>query len=278
MTPEHKALVAELLDPNFEGAFQHVRSYSEIDRLFRQAASAIESLSAQCAQLQAGEPTGYIDRQRQKFASIEKHDIATLAKGGWTPVYLASPQPANPAQVTDAMVEAAMSAPPIPGRGPNVFDPDRMRAALTAAIGAGGQAVDQGLRDAAKAMGAEVARSVPVVGSQPHPADERVVEALRQIRKLSGLDDVLCEGANALVMSRMADIHQHADAALAASHMPVGDGVAAIAAERRRQVEAEGWTPEHDDQHTRGELARAAACYALAYDLGSERELLWPWA
>ncbi len=103
MTPEHKALVAELLDPNFEGAFQHVRSYSEIDRLFRQAASAIESLSAQCAQLQAGEPTGYIDRQRQKFASIEKHDIATLAKGGWTPVYLASPQPANPAQVTDAV-------------------------------------------------------------------------------------------------------------------------------------------------------------------------------
>ncbi len=195
-----------------------------------------------------------------------------------TAYLVASPQPANPAQVTDAMVEAAMSAPPIPGRGPNVFDPDRMRAALTAAIGAGGQAVDQGLRDAAKAMGAEVARSVPVVGSQPHPADERVVEALRQIRKLSGLDDVLCEGANALVMSRMADIHQHADAALAASHMPVGDGVAAIAAERRRQVEAEGWTPEHDDQHTRGELARAAACYALAYDLGSERELLWPWA
>lgn len=32
-----------------------------------------------------------------------------------------------------------------------------------------------------------------------------------------------------------------------------------IAAERRRQIEAEGWTPEHDDQHDEAEMARAAA-------------------
>lgn len=37
------------------------------------------------------------------------------------------------------------------------------------------------------------------------------------------------------------------------------DGVIAeIAAERKRQIEAEGWTPEHDDAHDKGELARAA--------------------
>ena len=35
-----------------------------------------------------------------------------------------------------------------------------------------------------------------------------------------------------------------------------------IAAERRRQIEAEGWTAEHDDTHTAGQLANAAACYA----------------
>jgi hypothetical protein len=34
-----------------------------------------------------------------------------------------------------------------------------------------------------------------------------------------------------------------------------------IAAERRRQVEAEGWTPEHDDEHGNAELAAAAAAY-----------------
>lgn len=40
--------------------------------------------------------------------------------------------------------------------------------------------------------------------------------------------------------------------------------VAEIAAERKRQVEDEGWTPEHDDEHESGEMARAAAAYALA--------------
>lgn len=37
-----------------------------------------------------------------------------------------------------------------------------------------------------------------------------------------------------------------------------------VLAERIRQVEAEGWTSEHDDQHSRGEMASAAGVYALA--------------
>lgn len=36
-----------------------------------------------------------------------------------------------------------------------------------------------------------------------------------------------------------------------------------VAAERRRQIEVEGWTPEHDDLHGDGELAAAGACYAI---------------
>lgn len=36
-----------------------------------------------------------------------------------------------------------------------------------------------------------------------------------------------------------------------------------VAAERRRQVEVEGWTPAHDDQHMDGSMAQAAAAYAL---------------
>lgn len=35
-----------------------------------------------------------------------------------------------------------------------------------------------------------------------------------------------------------------------------------VLAERQRQIEKEGWTPEHDDQHHCGELALAAAGYA----------------
>jgi hypothetical protein len=47
-----------------------------------------------------------------------------------------------------------------------------------------------------------------------------------------------------------------------------------IAAERSRQVEVEGWTLEHDDAHDSGELADAAACYAL----GRKMPSIWPWA
>lgn len=37
-----------------------------------------------------------------------------------------------------------------------------------------------------------------------------------------------------------------------------------VLSERARQVSVEGWTPEHDDQHDKGELAAAAACYAAS--------------
>lgn len=52
-----------------------------------------------------------------------------------------------------------------------------------------------------------------------------------------------------------------------------------VQAERRRQVEAEGWTPEHDDEHDTGALASAAGCYAmfsLAYPAGDPSHF-WPW-
>jgi hypothetical protein len=52
--------------------------------------------------------------------------------------------------------------------------------------------------------------------------------------------------------------------------------------ERRRQVEAEGWKPEHDDEHDCGELEKAAACYALnaggyVWQGGIPDENLWKW-
>lgn len=54
-----------------------------------------------------------------------------------------------------------------------------------------------------------------------------------------------------------------------------------IEAERQRQIDAEGWTPKHDDGHGNGQLARAAACYALA-DNGNPISrgvpFEWPWA
>lgn len=47
--------------------------------------------------------------------------------------------------------------------------------------------------------------------------------------------------------------------------LPLGTkiGVELITEERTRQIEEEGWTPSHDDNHDNGELAAAAGCYAL---------------
>lgn len=53
-----------------------------------------------------------------------------------------------------------------------------------------------------------------------------------------------------------------------------------IAAERRRQIEAEGWTPERDDKYRPYVLSGAAGCYAmhtLAYPAGDPPPA-WPFA
>lgn len=54
----------------------------------------------------------------------------------------------------------------------------------------------------------------------------------------------------------------------------------AIKAERRRQIDVEGWAPEHDDAHCGGSLAAAAGCYALfsdAYPNEGQPPKDWPW-
>ncbi|TIX02024.1 MAG: hypothetical protein E5V57_22955 [Mesorhizobium sp.] len=61
-----------------------------------------------------------------------------------------------------------------------------------------------------------------------------------------------------------------------------------VIAERRRQVDAEGFNAEHDDAHSGGEMALAAAAYSIGLPRlsGSVQfgkrflpwlERLWPW-
>lgn len=73
-------------------------------------------------------------------------------------------------------------------------------------------------------------------------------------------------------------------------------GIELITEERKRQVEKEGWSFKHDDEHVDEELALAAACYAIPspqygitdaahaidgyfnkYEVCIEREWFWPW-
>lgn len=60
-----------------------------------------------------------------------------------------------------------------------------------------------------------------------------------------------------------------------------------VLAERERQKTVEGWTAEHDDAHNLGEMADAAACYAIRSSRTTDDQAacagrsiinrLWPW-
>lgn len=66
-------------------------------------------------------------------------------------------------------------------------------------------------------------------------------------------------------------------------------GIELITEERKRQVEVEGWTPEHDAEHGDQQMADAAICYvARTINISSSDEYssggnesppyAWPWA
>lgn len=55
------------------------------------------------------------------------------------------------------------------------------------------------------------------------------------------------------------------------------NGAEMIAAERQRQVEVEGWTPEHDALHGDGQLVDAARCYLIAPRFKNGPPHYWPW-
>lgn len=58
-------------------------------------------------------------------------------------------------------------------------------------------------------------------------------------------------------------------------------GAERIALERQRQIEQEGWTPEHDREHKQNEMIEAAMCYAYpdtaARHPVGDPPAGWPW-
>lgn len=74
-----------------------------------------------------------------------------------------------------------------------------------------------------------------------------------------------CEGSQGIAMTHSEIAAAVLDATLALSQAELD-----VIAERRRQVEVEGFTAAHDDRHADGSLERAAACYAWAASLSDE--------
>lgn len=119
------------------------------------------------------------------------------------------------------------------------------------------------------------------------PTAERI-KALEWHKLLEELSDLplLVPGSQTLVFQAVRKLQEQARALIGtlASAEPKSDGVEIIHAERQRQVQQEGRTPEHDDEHSRGEMAIAAACYALegtdawvSYPDDDPAGSGWPW-
>ncbi|EPE4499411.1 hypothetical protein L5566_006835, partial [Pseudomonas aeruginosa] len=82
--------------------------------------------------------------------------------------------------------------------------------------------------------------------------------------KLNRISEKL-ERCNALLVARAAQAGQVPQAWLD------------VQAERRRQIEAKGWTPEHDDLYCSAELPRAAAAY-IRNGANDEAPAIWPFS
>jgi hypothetical protein len=114
------------------------------------------------------------------------------------------------------------------------------------------------------------------MSNQEHPTDEltalraRITELERECDELRAAlaEEVRVSRARKQAADNQEQMLSSAEAALtSATAQDQQDespllGAEMILSERRRAVTVEGWTPEHDDQHTNGELAWAAVCYA----------------
>jgi hypothetical protein len=114
---------------------------------------------------------------------------------------------------------------------------------------------------------------------------EKLAEVLRKMLVKQRADLMQAQPADPTkyllgVKFSASDATKMVEDAIAASGYPWTAAARDVLAERRRQQEVEGWTPERDDMYTNCELARAAATYSVctrAHELKVCDVVAWPW-
>ncbi|HGN0950169.1 TPA: hypothetical protein ACQTYN_001110 [Pseudomonas aeruginosa] len=154
-----------------------------------------------------------------------------------------------------------------------VYDSDELVAVPRGLLGAACHAIDKkryAPRTIAKLR--EYARGLPTpVAQAQHSVPEEFIGRLSEF--------LAQRGATGKALLR-----ELRDMLAAAPGKEVPQAWLDVQAERRRQITAEGWTPQHDDEHADGQMARASACYALAGSSAPNDgtaallvSLAWPW-
>lgn len=86
-----------------------------------------------------------------------------------------------------------------------------------------------------------------------------------------------CAGDNESILEAIDDMKKRIAELEARAFNPA---ILDVIAERQRQQSVEGWTPEHDDEHSGGEMALAASSYALyahRKPIAPAIPFNWPW-
>lgn len=136
--------------------------------------------------------------------------------------------------------------------------------------------------------GKKIAARQPVEQNWQHIANEWADAATNGVQWLRNIRDGASTLADALACmeSNVERIQQLKPPAQA---VDLGPGIKAIGAERERQLQAEGFTRDGDQQYRRGELAKAATAYvqlaAMDLEAGGRNHIawhgpaaVWPWA
>jgi hypothetical protein len=108
----------------------------------------------------------------------------------------------------------------------------------------------------------------PVSSTDNTTVVQALVEDLQIDPTLADAVEQLCGMRNALAGKALVAVDAGINALLKVNAPVADNGLARIGAEQARQRTVEGWTPEHDQQHSAGDLAAAAGCYAHHASLG----------
>ena len=126
--------------------------------------------------------------------------------------------------------------------------------------------------------------NITIVDSTSQNAATLCLRAAARLRRLADAFVALAAKKEPFDIEAQVEVNQSVRRAERDAQDLTGEltGAEMISAERRRQQAVEGWSAEHDDEHTNGQIIDAALCYVYAsFNLGHpamKKPLKeWPW-
>ncbi|KGS43821.1 hypothetical protein X945_3215 [Burkholderia pseudomallei ABCPW 107] len=233
-----------------EGHEVYARNVADVEQLLSEMGERLDAFESTPQPAQADAPA----EARAKSISDEMMDLADRLGSEWKDV--------DPRAWQHLLVYAPAEA----------FPYQKTFNAIAAATSVEGGHVSISVKAFRDAFGGAVAEAREPIAWVTD--DDRAITAAQKQRALA-------DGGATASSVRPYSIPCYAVSAPAdAGEARLTDAARDMLAERRRQVEAEGWTPEHDDQYQHGAIALAAACYAAnagGVAWADPLPSFWPW-